>query len=98
MTNRLAEVYALGQSPWCDTIARDQIQQGTFQLMIERDAIIGVTSNPPLFQQVDLSVSDGLPPGRFKSRFSAHAGPLAGRFELLMWEVSRAKPPTLITC
>ena len=48
MTNRLAEVYALGQSPWCDTIARDQIQQGTFQQMIERDAIVGGTSNPSL--------------------------------------------------
>jgi transaldolase len=51
MTNRLAEVYTLGQSPWCDTIARDQIRQGTFELMIERDAIVGVTSNPSLFQK-----------------------------------------------
>ena len=41
MTNRLAEVYALGQSPWCDNIARDQIQQGTFQLMIEPSRIMG---------------------------------------------------------
>ncbi len=51
MTNRLAEVYALGQSPWCDNIARDQIRQGTFQQMIERDSIVGVTSNPSLFQK-----------------------------------------------
>ncbi len=51
MTNRLAEVYALGQSPWCDTIARDQIQRGSFQQMIEQDSIVGVTSNPSLFQK-----------------------------------------------
>lgn len=51
MSNRLAEVYALGQSPWCDNIARDQIQQGTFQQMIDRDSIVGVTSNPSLFQK-----------------------------------------------
>jgi len=50
-TNTLAQVYALGQSPWCDTIARDLIQQGTFQQMMERDAIVGVTSNPSLFQK-----------------------------------------------
>ena len=37
MTNRLAEVYTLGQSPWGDNIARDQIQQGTFQQMTETD-------------------------------------------------------------
>ncbi|GCE25126.1 transaldolase [Dictyobacter alpinus] len=51
MKNRLAEVSALGQSPWYDTIARDQIQQGTFQRLIEQDAIVGVTSNPSLFQK-----------------------------------------------
>ena len=51
MTNRLAEVYALGQSPWCDNVARDQIQAGTYQRMIEQDAIVGVTSNPSIFQK-----------------------------------------------
>lgn len=51
MTNRLAELYRLGQSPWCDNVARDQIQAGTFQQMIERDAIVGVTSNPSIFQK-----------------------------------------------
>lgn len=30
MTTRLAEVYALGQSPLCDNVARDQLQAGTF--------------------------------------------------------------------
>ncbi len=50
-TNRLAQVYALGQSPWYDTIARGLIQQGTFQQMMEQDAIVGVTSNPSLFQK-----------------------------------------------
>jgi transaldolase len=51
MINRLAEVYALGQSPWCDNVARDQIQAGTFQRLIEQGAIVGVTSNPSLFQK-----------------------------------------------
>ncbi len=51
MTTRLAEVYALGQSPWCDNVSRDQIQAGTFQRLIEQDAIVGVTSNPSIFQK-----------------------------------------------
>jgi len=51
MTNRLADVYALGQSPWCDNVARDQIQAGTYERMIEQDAIVGVTSNPSIFQK-----------------------------------------------
>jgi transaldolase len=56
MTNRLAELYRLGQSPWYDNVARDQIQAGAFQQMIERDAIVGVTSNPSIFQK---AMTDG---------------------------------------
>ncbi len=51
MTTRLAEVYALGQSPWCDNVARDQIRAGTYERMMEQDAIVGVTSNPSIFQK-----------------------------------------------
>jgi transaldolase len=51
MTSKLAEVYALGQSPWCDNVARDQINAGVFQQMIEQDSVVGVTSNPSLFQK-----------------------------------------------
>jgi len=56
MSNRLAEVYALGQSPWCDNVARDQIRAGTYQQMMEQDAIVGVTSNPSIFQK---AMTDG---------------------------------------
>jgi transaldolase len=51
MTTRLTEVYALGQSPWCDNVARDQIRAGTYERMMEQDAIVGVTSNPSIFQK-----------------------------------------------
>lgn len=49
--NRLAHVYELGQSPWCDNIARDQLKAGVFHRMIEQDAIVGVTSNPSIFEK-----------------------------------------------
>lgn len=48
---RLEELHRLGQSPWCDNVARDQIRAGTFQQMIAQDSIVGVTSNPSLFQK-----------------------------------------------
>lgn len=51
MTNRLAEVYAPGQSPWCDNVARDQINAGVFQRMIAQDSIVSVTSKPSIFQK-----------------------------------------------
>ncbi len=51
MRNRLAQVYRLGQSPWCDNVARELIQAGTFQHMIAQDALVGATSNPSIFQK-----------------------------------------------
>lgn len=51
MMKRLEELYRLGQSPWCDNVARDQIRAGTFQQMIAQDSIVGVTSNPSIFQK-----------------------------------------------
>jgi transaldolase len=51
MTRKLADLYRLGQSPWCDNVAREQIKAGTFQQLITQDAIVGVTSNPSLFQK-----------------------------------------------
>jgi len=35
MTTRLAEIYALGQSLWCDNVAHDQIRVGTYERMME---------------------------------------------------------------
>src|SRR5437588_3707954 len=51
MTRKLADLYRLGQSPWCDNVAREHIKAGTFQQLITQDAIVGVTSNPSLFQK-----------------------------------------------
>jgi len=51
MINRLAEVHHLRQSPWCDYVARQDIRDGKFQQLIEQDSIVGVTSNPSIFQK-----------------------------------------------
>jgi transaldolase len=40
----------LGQAPWVDELSREDIQNGGLQRMIE-DGIVGMTSNPAIFQK-----------------------------------------------
>jgi transaldolase/glucose-6-phosphate isomerase len=51
MTNRLVEVQGQGQSIWYDNIRRGLIESGELKEMIERDGILGVTSNPSIFEK-----------------------------------------------
>ena len=45
---RLAD---LGQSVWIDYLSRDLLQSGKLERMMEEDAVVGVTSNPTIFQK-----------------------------------------------
>lgn len=47
----LHRLSALGQSVWVDYISRDLIHGGGLQQMIDRDAIVGATSNPTILQK-----------------------------------------------
>ena len=49
--NRLKSVYALGQSIWYDNIRRGLIKSGDLQRLIDDDAVVGVTSNPSIFEK-----------------------------------------------
>jgi transaldolase len=40
-----------GQSVWLDYLSRDILQNGKLERMMERDAVVGVTSNPTIFQK-----------------------------------------------
>ena len=50
MNERLRRMRELGQSPWVDGISREGTRNGELQRMIE-DGIVGVTSNPAIFQK-----------------------------------------------
>jgi transaldolase len=50
VNERLAKMRELGQAPWVDELAREDIQNGGLQRMID-DGIVGVTSNPAIFQK-----------------------------------------------
>jgi transaldolase len=50
VNERLRRMQELGQAPWMDELSREDIKNGGLQRMIE-DGIVGVTSNPAIFQK-----------------------------------------------
>jgi len=52
MTNSpLHQLSDLGQSVWIDYLSRDLLHSGGLAHMMEADAVVGVTSNPTIFQK-----------------------------------------------
>src|SRR5438093_201433 len=49
--SRLHELGARGQSVWFDTLSRDLVHTGELKRMMGEDAVVGVTSNPTIFQK-----------------------------------------------
>jgi transaldolase len=49
--NRLRELHEAGQSIWLDFIDRTILQDGTLERMIRDDALVGMTSNPTIFEK-----------------------------------------------
>ena len=56
MTNPLLQLKAQGQSVWYDTVDRAQLVSRQFKRLLDEDGIVGVTSNPTIFQK---SISHG---------------------------------------
>ncbi len=51
MTSRLHQLSALGQSVWIDYLSRDLIESGALAKAVDEDAVVGVTSNPTIFEK-----------------------------------------------
>jgi transaldolase len=51
MRSRLHELSALHQSVWIDFLSRDLIASGALARAIADDAVVGVTSNPTIFEK-----------------------------------------------
>ncbi len=49
--NPLVRLGALGQSPWYDFITRDLIATGELRALISQDGLLGMTSNPTIFEK-----------------------------------------------
>ncbi len=51
----ISDLRRQGQSPWLDFISREILSNGKLKFMIEEQGLLGVTSNPSIFQK---SISD----------------------------------------
>ncbi len=70
MNERLQSLARIGQSVWMDSLSRDDIQDGNLERMIE-EGVVGVTSNPTIFQK---AISES-------SLYDEQLGELSGREE-----------------
>jgi len=50
MKSRAAQLLDLGQSVWLDFIRRDTLKSGEFERLVRDAGVVGVTSNPTIFQ------------------------------------------------
>lgn len=57
----LHQLSALGQSVWVDYLSRNLLDSGELEQMTKDDAVVGVTSNPTIFQKA-LAEGDGYDP------------------------------------
>src|SRR5688500_15349452 len=50
-TSKLHELSERGQSVWIDSISRQWLREGFLEQLMREDAVVGVTSNPTIFQK-----------------------------------------------
>ena len=69
-TPRARALRDLGQSVWLDYIHRQELASGHFAALVRDQGVVGVTSNPTIFQQAiatgdtyDASIERGLSAG-----------------------------------
>mgnify|MGYP000932416675 CR=1 FL=1 len=58
MGNPLIEVQKYGQSIWYDNIRRGIITSGELQSMVDKDGLLGITSNPAIFEKAVVESHD----------------------------------------
>ncbi len=56
--NPLVQLRDYGQSPWYDYIRRGLITSGELQTLIDRDGLMGMTSNPAIFEKAIAGSAD----------------------------------------
>ncbi|MFP6663845.1 MAG: transaldolase [Deltaproteobacteria bacterium] len=58
MSNPLIEVHKYGQSIWYDNIRRGILTSGELKAMVDNDGLLGVTSNPSIFEKAVVGSDD----------------------------------------
>jgi transaldolase/glucose-6-phosphate isomerase len=49
--NPLKQLGEFGQSVWLDFLSREMLRSGELKVLVERDGLKGMTSNPSIFQK-----------------------------------------------
>ncbi len=68
MKKPLQQLAEAGQSVWIDYLSRDLVQSGQLERLVHDDAVVGVTSNPTIFQEA-MSAGNG-----YEDQLSEEAG------------------------
>ena len=78
-TSRADRLRELGQSVWMDIIRRGQLISGEFERAVREDGVVGVTSNPTIFQlaisesnDYDAAIQQGIASGSTAPSCSSH--------------------------
>jgi len=74
MTARARQLRDLGQSVWLDYIHRQELHSGHFAAQVHDQGVVGVTSNPTIFQQA-LATGDAYDASIERHLAEGHSGP-----------------------
>jgi transaldolase/glucose-6-phosphate isomerase len=69
--NPLTQLQACGQSLWLDYLSRDLVENNGLRILIDRDGLKGLTSNPSIFEK---SIGESDEYDDALARFQAHGG------------------------
>jgi transaldolase len=86
--SRLHELSARGVSVWMDSLSREMLETGELARLMDEDAVVGVTSNPTIFQKA-LSEGDWYD-DQLREAAGRHDDPKEVFLELAVEDVRRA--------
>ena len=87
-TSRLHELSARGVSVWIDSLSREMLDTDELERLVHEDAVVGVTSNPTIFQKA-LSTGDWYDE-QLRDAVARHDDPKEIFLELAVEDVRRA--------
>jgi transaldolase len=88
MVSRLHELWTHGVSVWVDSLSREMLETGELARLIEEDAVVGVTSNPTIFEKA-LSTGDWYD-DQLREKLASAADPKEAFIALAVEDVRRA--------
>jgi transaldolase len=88
MASRLHELSARGVSVWIDSLSREMLETGELARLMDEDAVVGVTSNPTIFEKA-LSTGPWYDE-QLRDAITRHDDPKEVFLELAVEDVQRA--------